>query len=159
MDVRVGLWRKLSTEELMLLNCGVGEDSWDFLGLQGDQTKGNQPWIFIGRTDAEAEAPILWPPAVTSRLVGKDPDAGKYWRQEEKGMTEDEMVGWHHWLNGHEFEQALRDGKGQGSLACFSPLHHKWTWYKSAAEQNHGKTCILNTNSPSWLCLKWTKFI
>ena len=99
------------------------------------------------------------PPRSKNWLIGKDPDAGKYWRQEEKGMTEDEMVGWHHWLNGHEFEQALRDGKGQGSLACFSPLHHKWTWYKSAAEQNHGKTCILNTNSPSWLCLKWTKFI
>ena len=66
--------------------------------------KGNQPWIFIGRTDAEAEAPILWPPDVKSQLTGKDPDAGKDWRQEEKGMTEDEIVGWHHWLNGHECE-------------------------------------------------------
>ena len=67
--------------------------------------KENQPWIFVGRTDAEAEAPILWPPDVKSHLTGKDPDAGKAWGQEEKGMTEDEMVGWHHWLNGHEFEQ------------------------------------------------------
>ena len=80
--------------------------------------KGNQPWIFIGRTDAEA--PILWPPDVTSRLIGKDPDAGKDWGQEKKGVIEDEMVGWHHWLNGHEFEQTLRDSESQGSLACCS---------------------------------------
>ena len=79
------------------------------------QTKGNQPWIFIGRIDAEAETPILWQPDAKSRLIGKDPDAGKDWRQEEKGMTEDEMVVWHHWSNGHEFEQTLRDGEGQGS--------------------------------------------
>ena len=76
-----------------------------------------QPWIFIGRTDAEAEAPILWPPDVKSRLSGKDPDAGKNWGR-EKGVTEDEMVGWHHWLNGHEFEQIQGDNQGQGSLAC-----------------------------------------
>ena len=78
--------------------------------------KGNQSWVLIGRTDAEAEALILWPPDVKNRLIVKDPDAGKDWRQEEKGMTEDEMVGWHHWLNGHEFEQALGDGEGQGSI-------------------------------------------
>ena len=83
--------------------------------------KGNESWIFIGRTDAEAEAPILWPPEVKNWLIGKDPDAGKDWRQKEKGMTEEEMVGWHHWLNGHEFEQALGVGDGQGSLACCSP--------------------------------------
>ena len=81
---------------------------------------GNQPWIFIGRTDAEDEAPILWPPDVKSQLVGKDPDAGKDWRQ-KKRTTEDMMVGWHHWLNGNEFEQPLRDGEGQGSLTCCSP--------------------------------------
>ena len=84
--------------------------------------KGNQSWIFIGRTDAKAEAPILWPPDAKNWLIGKDPHAGKDWRQEEKGMTEDEMVGWHHRLNGHEFEQALGVGDGQGSLACCSPL-------------------------------------
>ena len=87
MDVRVGLWRKLSAKELMLLNCGVGEDSWESLGLQGDKTSqssGNQPWIFFGRTDAEAEAPILWPPDVENWLNGKDPDVGKHWRWEEK---------------------------------------------------------------------------
>ena len=75
--------------------------------------KENQSWIFIGRTDAEA--PILWPPDVKNWLIGKDPDAGNDWRQ---GMTEDELVGWHHWLNGHEFEKAMGDGKGQGNLAC-----------------------------------------
>ena len=93
-------------------------------------TMGDQLWIFIGRTDAEAEAPILWPPNVKSWLIGKDPDAGKDRRQEEKGTTEDEMVGWHHWLNGHEFEQALGDGEGQGSLTCCSPwtrrVGHEW---------------------------------
>ena len=83
--------------------------------------KGNQPWIFIGRTDAEAEAPILWPPDAKSRLVGKDPDAEKYWGQEQKGATENEMVGWHHQLNGYEFEQALRDSEEQVSLVCYSP--------------------------------------
>ena len=76
--------------------------------------KRNQPWIFIGRTDTEPEAPILWSPCAKSQLIGKNPDVGKDWRQEEKGMTEDEMVGWHHWLNGHEFEQTqemLKDRK------------------------------------------------
>ena len=105
MDVTVGLWRKLSTEELMLLNCGVGEDSWESLGLQGDPTshpKGSQSWVFIGSTDVEAETPILWPPDVKSWLIWKDPDVGKDWRQEEKGMTDDEMIRWHHRLNGHE---------------------------------------------------------
>ena len=83
--------------------------------------KKNKPRIFTGRTDAEAEAPILGPPHVKSWLVGKDPDAGKDWRQEEKGMTEDEMVGWHHRLNGHESEWTPGVGDGQGSLACWSP--------------------------------------
>ena len=83
--------------------------------------KGNQSWILIGRTDAEVEAPILRPPYVKSRLIGKDPDTGKDWRQEEKGITEEEMIGWHHRLDGHEFEQALRVGDGQGSLVCCSP--------------------------------------
>ena len=83
--------------------------------------KGNHPWIFIGRTDAKAEAPILWPPDVKNWLIGKDPDAGKDWMQEEKGTTEVEMVGWHHWLNGHEFEQALGVGNGWGSLVCCNP--------------------------------------
>ena len=83
--------------------------------------KGNQPWVFIGRTDAEAEASILWPPDAKSGLTGKDPDPGKEWRQEDEGMTEEEMTGWHHQVNGHEFEQTLKDSEGQGSLACCSP--------------------------------------
>ena len=107
MDVRVGMWRKLSAEVLMLLNCGVGEDSWESLGLQEIQLvhpKGDQSWIFIGRTDAEVETPMLWPPDAKNWLIWKNPDAGKDWRQQEKGMTEDKMVRWHHWLDGHEFE-------------------------------------------------------
>ena len=82
--------------------------------------KGNQPSIFIGGTDAKAEVPILWPPDAKSWLIGKDPDAGKDWGQEEKGVTEDEMVGWHHWLSGHEFKHTLGDSKGQGNLVCCS---------------------------------------
>ena len=87
--------------------------------------KENQSWIFIGRTDAEAETPIIWPPDGKNWFTGKDPDAGKGWRQEKKGMTEDEIVGWHHWLNGHEFEQALGVGDGQGSLACCGSWGHR----------------------------------
>ena len=82
--------------------------------------KGNQSWIFIGRTDAKAEAPILWPPNVKNWLIGKDPDAGKNWGQEEKGATEDEVVEWHHWINGHEFEQIQEDSDEQRSLPCCS---------------------------------------
>ena len=86
--------------------------------------KGNQSWLFLGRTDAEAVAPIIWPPDVKNWLIRKDLDAGKDWRQ-EKGTTGGEMVGWHHWLNGHEFEQAPGDGEGQGSLAYCSPWSRK----------------------------------
>ena len=91
----------------MLLNCGVGEDSESLLDckeIQPVHPKGNQSWIFIGRTEAEAETPIPWPPDAKNWLIGKDPDAGKYWGQEEKGTREDEMVGWHHRLNGDEFD-------------------------------------------------------
>ena len=121
MDVRVGLWRRLSAEELMLLNCGVGEDSWESLGVQGDQTsqsKVNQSWIFIRMTDVEAETPILEPPDAKSWLIWKDPDAGKDWRQEEKGTTEDEIAGWHHRFNGHEFGWTPGVGDGQEGLVC-----------------------------------------
>ena len=87
--------------------------------------KGNQPWIFIGRIDTKAEAPVLWPPDLKNRFIGKDCAAGNDWGQEEKGATEDEMAGWHHWLNGHEFEQTLGDSAGQGSLVCCSLWGHK----------------------------------
>ena len=97
------------------------ESTSDCKEIKPIHPKGNQYWVFIGRTDAEAETPILWLPDAKNWFVEKDPDAGKDWRREKKGMTEDEMVGLHHWLNGHEFEQALGVGDGQGSLAWCSP--------------------------------------
>ena len=96
------------------------ESPLDCKEIQPAHPKGDQSWVFIGRTDAEAETPILWPPDAKSWLTGKDPDAGKDWRQEEKGMTEDEMVGWHLWFNGPESKQAPGDGEGQGGLVCCS---------------------------------------
>ena len=114
--------------------------------------KGNQPWIFIGRTGAEAEAPVLWPPDAKNWLVGKDPDAGKDWRQEEKGTTEDEMVGWHHRFNGYEFEQTLGDGEGQRSLVCCSlwgleesDMTEQWTT-TNACVCKLTLTCMLGTS-------------
>ena len=108
------------------------ESPLDCKEFQPVHPKGNQSWIFIERTNAEAEIPILWPPDAKDWLTRKDPDAGKGWRQEKKGTTENEMVGWHHWLSGHDFEQTPGDGEGQGSLACFSPWGHKesdMTWW------------------------------
>ena len=107
-------WRKL-------------ESPLDCKEIKPVNPKGNQPWIFIGRTDAEAEAPILMPPDAKSRLTGKDPDVNKDWRQEEKGTTEDKIFEWHHWLSGHEFEQALGDSEGQGGLMSCSPWGHSQT--------------------------------
>ena len=118
--------------------------------------KGNQPWIFIGRTNANAEVPILRPPDAKNWLIGKDPDAAKDWRQEEKGTTDNKMIGWHHRLNGPEFEQGPGDGEGQGSLVCCSSWGHKeldmteWlnnnkdhslkTWYSKI--QIHSALCL-----------------
>ena len=102
--------------------------------------KGNQSWIFIGRTDTEAETPILWPPDAKNWLIRKDPDGGKDWRQGETGMTKDEMVGWHHRLNGHEFGQTPGEGEGQGSLVCCTPWDHK----------ESDKTVWLNNNRSSF---------
>ena len=101
------------------------ESSLDSKEIKLVHPKGNQSWICIGGIDAEGEAPILRSHDVKNWLTGKDPDAGKDWRQEEKGMTEDEMVGWHHGLDGHEFEQAAEVGDGQGGLVCYSPWDHK----------------------------------
>ena len=101
------------------------ESPLDCKEIQPVNPKGNQSWIFTGRTDAEAETPVLWPPDSKNWLIWKDLDTGKDWRQEEKGMTEDEMVRWHHRLSGHEFEQALGVGEGQGGLACCSPWGRK----------------------------------
>ena len=122
MDVRVGLKESWASKNLcfwsMVLEKTL-ESPLDWKEFEPVNPTGNQFWIFIGRADAEAEAPILWP-LVKNWLTGKDPDTGKDWRQ-EKGMTEDEMVGWHYWLNGYEFEQALGVGEVQGSLVCCSP--------------------------------------
>ena len=144
MDVRVGLWRKLSAEEWCFWTVVLEktlESPLDCKEIQPVHPKGDNSWVFIGRTDAEAETPILWPPDAKSWLVWKDPDAGKDWNQEEKGVTEDEMVGWHHWLDGHEFEQALGVGDGQGGLLCCSPwvhrVGHNWATELNWAELIH----------------------
>ena len=112
--------------------------------------KGNQSKILTGRTDAEAEAPILRPPDAKNWLTGKDPGAGKDWRQ-EKGTTEDEMVGWHHWLDGHEFEQASGVGDGQESLVCCRPWGHSQTWVRWTELNLHSGTVravALNPEDP-----------
>ena len=101
------------------------ESPLDCKEIQPVHSKGDQPLVFFGRNDAEALTPVLWPPHAKSWVTGKDPDAGRDWGQEEKGMTEDETAGWHHRLNGHEFEWTLGVGDGQGGLACSSPWGHK----------------------------------
>ena len=115
--------------------------------------KGNQPWIFIGRTDAEA--PMLWSPDAKRQHIGKDPDAGKDWGQEEKGKTEDDMGGWHHWLIEREFEPALGVGDGQGGLACYSPRGRKesdvieqlnWTDLKKGAGAQWRSVVCMHVN-------------
>ena len=105
------------------------ESPWDCKKIQPVHPQGDQSWVFIGGTDVEAETPLLWPPDAKSWLIWKDPDVGKDWKQEEKGMTEDEVVGWGHWLDGPVFEQALGVGDGQGSLVCCSyEVTKGWTW-------------------------------
>ena len=112
----------------MLLNCGVGEDSespLDSKEIKPVNPKGNQSWIFLGKTDVEAETPVIWPPDVKSWLFWKDSDGGRDWGQEEKGTTEDEMAGWHHGLDGRESEWTPGVGDGQGRLACCDSWGHK----------------------------------
>ena len=131
------------------------ESLLDWREIQPVHPKGNQSWIFIGRTDVEAQTPILWPPDWKNWLIWKDPDAGKDWRQ--KGMTEDEMVVWHHRLDGHYFEQAPGVGDGQGSLACCRPWGHKesdttewlnWTELKEGIWSGHSRW--LFSDFPWW---------
>ena len=141
----------------MHLNCAVGEDSWDPLDckeIKPVHPKGNQSWIFTGRTDAL----IIWLPDVKNWLTGKDPDAGKDWRQKEKGTAEDEMVGWHHQHNGHEFEQAPGDSKRQGTLACCNPWGSQGVGRNLETEHHHqisshrftaGEECCLSMNHTS----------
>ena len=166
MNVRVGLWRKLSAEELMPLNCGVGEDSWESLGLQGDPTSPfwDQSWDFFGRNDAKAETPVLWPPHEKSWLSGKHSDAGRDWGQEEKGMTEDKMTGWHQWLDALESEGTPVVGDVQRGLACYDSWGRKesdmiewlnWT------ELNWSTNCYclwLLNNSHNQTLLKYVKY-
>ena len=125
------------------------ESPLDCKEIQPVHPKGNQSWVFIGRTDAEAETPIFWPPDVKNCLIGKDPDTGKDWRWEER-MTEDEMIGWHHQLNGLEFEETPEVGDGQGGLECCSPCSCKesdtseqlnWTGEDPPARGR--ETCVL----------------
>jgi len=101
------------------------ESPLDCKEIQPVHSEGDQAWVFIGRTDAKAETPVLWPPHAKSWLIGKDSDTGRDWGQEEKGTTEDEMAGWHHWLNGRESERTLGVGDGQGGLACRDSWGHK----------------------------------
>ena len=130
-------WTIKKAELQRILNCGINFCFWtvvlektlertlDCKGIQPVHPKGDQSWIFIGRNDAEAETPIFWPPDAKNWLIGKDPDAGKGWRWEEKGTTEYEVVGWHHWLDGHDFEYTLGVGDGQRGLVCCSSWGRK----------------------------------
>ena len=137
----------------MLFDYGGGEDSWKSLDCKETQPvnpKGSQSWIFTQRTYAEADAPILWPTDTNSQLIGNNPDTGKDWRQEEKGTAEDDMVEWHHQLNGHEFGQALGVGEEQGSQACCSlwdcRVGHSW-----ATEQQEDTSSNSSLLSMEWL--------
>ena len=139
----------------MLWNCGVGEtpeSPFDCKEIKPVNPKGNQSWIFIGGTDAEAEAPMLCSPDVKSWFIGKDADAGKDWRWEEKGTTEDEIVRWHHQLDRHEFEQALGVGDWQGRLACCSP----WGCKKSDMTEQLNWTELKGRMSAKHLTMKFT---
>ena len=130
------------------------ESSLDCKEIQPVNLKGNQSWIVSGRTDTEAETPILQPPDVKNWLLGKNPDAGKDWRKEEKRMTDDEMVGWHHWLDVHEFEQPLGISDGQGSLVCCSP----WSIKESDTTKWLNKLLTILKNQ-SYLSTSNTKII
>ena len=135
-------WRTLES----LLDCQK---------IKSVNTKGNQSWTFIGRMDAEAETPILWPPDAKNWLIWKDPNAERDWMQKEKGTTENERVGWHHWLDRHEFEQTPRVGDGLGSLVCCSLEGCKeldttewlnWTELKFYRKQTKQKLWLIKVN-------------
>ena len=153
MDVRVGTVKKAECWRIdaFELWCWRSlESPLDCEEIQPVHPKGDQSWVFIGRTDAEA--PILWPPDAKNWLIWKDPDAGKDWRQ-EKGMTEDEMVGWHHQLDGHESKQALGVADGQGSLACCSP----WDRKESNRTKQLNWTLISYYEKNIFSCNWWTE--
>ena len=151
----------------MPLNCGAWktlESLLDCKEIKSVSFKGNQHWILIGRT--ETKAPILWPLDAKTSLIGKDPDAGKDWRQEEE-MTEDEMVGWHHQLNGHEFEHTPGNNQGQGNLRCCSPWGHKeldmteWLHHNKTFNDGHSDRCdvVPHCSFDSHLSDNWAYFL
>ena len=129
MDVRVGSIEKAEHQMNWCFRVVVPEQTLqsplDSMEIKPVNLKGNQSWILIGRTDAKAEAPVLWSPDMNGWLIGKVPDAGKDWGQKENRASEDEMAGWHHQCNGHELVQTLGNGKGEGGLVCWSPWGHK----------------------------------
>ena len=139
----------------MPLNCNAGKTFKSPLECKETKLanpKGSQPWILIGRTDADTEAPIVWGPDAKSWFTRKDSDAGKDWRQKEKGMEEDMMVRWQHWLNWHEFEQTLGDSGGYGSLACYSSWNQSQTW------QRDWTTAITHNKYFPWFYTIWNKY-
>ena len=151
--MRAGLWKRLSAEKLMLLNCGVGEDSWESLGLQGDPTSPfwrRSAWDFFGRNDAKAETPVLWLPHAKSWLIGKESHAGRDWGQEEKGTIEDEMAGWHHWLDRRESEWTLGVGDGQGGLVCCDSWGHKQSDTTERLNWTELMTCLTVSRIDCW---------
>ena len=173
MDVRVGLWRRLSAEELMLLNCGVGEDSWESLGLQGDPTSPfwrDQPWDFFGRNNAKAETPIFWPPHGKNWLIGEDLMLGGIGGRRRRGRQRMRWldVGWHHWLDGHESEWTPGVGGGQGGLACCNSWGCKeldttewliWSESKSMPQSLMPKKLKLNGTMMTYKTLNLYNFI
>ena len=135
----------------MLSTWGVGEgceSPLDCKEIQPVHSEGDQPWLFFGRSDAKAETPVLWPPHVKSWLIGKDSDAWRDWGQEEKGTTEDEMVGWHHRLNGHEFEWTPGVGDGQGGLACCN------SWGRKESDTTERLNWTELTENHCWCCVQ-----
>ena len=165
MDVRVGLKRKLSAEELILLNCGVGEDSWESFEMQQDPTSPSKR-ISPGCSLEELMLNLKLqysPPDVKSWLIGKDSDAGKNWGQEEKALTEEEMVEWHHQLDWYEFEQTLGDGDRQGGLACCSPWGRKESdateWLNWLNRQFQGCYVPISLTSLLWIMAAYLKTI
>ena len=143
MNAGVGPSRRLNAKEVMFWTVVLEKTLESHLNskeIKPVSPQGNQSWIFMGRTDAEAEAPILWPHDVKNRLFGKDPGVGKDWGQEERGVTEDKMVGWHLRLNGHVFEQTLGDSEGQWKLACCSSYGVRSLTWLSDDKNNSIKT-------------------
>ena len=167
MDVTVGLWRKLTHKNWCFWSVVLGktlESPLDCKEIQPVHSEGDQPWDFFGRKDAKAETPVLWPPYAKSWLIGRDSDAGRDWGQEEKGMTEDEMAGWHHWLNGHEFGWTPGVGDGPGGLACCNSWGPKesdtterlnWTEHMrmNILLRNPTNICIIVLNTCAYMCI------